>query len=247
MSITYRPPTPNDVPAIAQVLFDGFGSIASAHNFPLDFPAIEAAMGLAGAFTGKANFFGMLAVENDRIVGCNYLDRRNSIAAVGPICVDPAHQGQGIGRKLMQTVLDRARQSAGVRLVQDAFNTTSMSLYASLGFETREPLVLMRGRCKSATTSASVRPMVESDLADCAALCQRIHGFDRTGELRDALAMLRPHVLERGGKIVAYASSPWLWFLNHGAAESENDMHGYSSNPDITKSSTTAGQQHASA
>ncbi len=224
MSITYRPPNPNDIPAIARVLFDGFGSIATAHNFPLDFPTIEHAMGLASAFTGKANFFGMLAVDGERVVGCNYLDRRNAIAAVGPICMDPAYQGKGIGRKLMQAVLDRSKQHPGVRLVQDAFNTRSMSLYASLGFETREPLALMRGTCKSAKISAALRPMAESDLAGCAALCKKIHGIERTGELRDAIAMLRPHVLEREGRIVAYASSPWMWFLNHGVAESENDM-----------------------
>lgn len=224
MAITYRPPTQNDVPAIAQVLFDGFGSIAKAHNFPLDFESIEQAMGLAGAFTGKAAFFGMLAVDGDRVVGCNYLDKRNPIAGVGPICIDPANQAKGIGRRLMQEILDRARSFKGVRLVQDAFNTRSMSLYASVGFEVKEPLVLMRGRCKNAKIGAALRPMTDSDLPACAELCKRIHGFDRTGELRESIQMFRPHVLERGGKIVAYASSPWMWFMNHGVAETENDM-----------------------
>ena len=42
----------------------------------------------------------MVAVEDDQIVGCNYLDRRNPIAAIGPVCIDPAYQGHGIGRKL---------------------------------------------------------------------------------------------------------------------------------------------------
>jgi hypothetical protein len=31
------------------------------------------------------------------------------------------------------------RDAEGIRLVQDTFNATSMALYASLGFEAKEP------------------------------------------------------------------------------------------------------------
>ena len=224
MSIKLRTPVESDAPAIAKIIFDAFAGIANAHNFPLDFPSLDHAIHLTSAFIVMPGIFGVVAEENGTVLGSNFLDERNPIAGVGPITVDPTHQGRGVGRMLMNAVIERRKSSRGVRLVQDAFNTTSMSLYASLGFEAREPLALMRGRCKSAKTSSSLRPMTENDLPACAALCERAHGFSRAGELKDAIKMFRPHVFERAGRIVAYASSPWMWFLNHGVAETESDM-----------------------
>jgi hypothetical protein len=49
-------------------------------------------------------------------------------------------------------------------------------------------------------------------------------GIDRTNELRDAIKMFQPFVLTRAGRVVAYASAPTFWFLNHGVAESLADM-----------------------
>ena len=48
--------------------------------------------------------------------------------------VDPAHQDAGTGRHLMEALLDRTRDAAGVRLVQTAYHARSLALYAKLGF-----------------------------------------------------------------------------------------------------------------
>ena len=225
MSITLRKPTADDVPAIGTIVYEAFASIARKHNFPLDFASKEMADGFAGAFVANPDVVGFVAQDGAKVVGCNFLDKRNPICGVGPICIDPAAQGKGIGRQLMNAVVDAGKGARGIRLVQDAFNTVSMPLYASVGFDVREPLVLVRGQCKSArNTSITVRPMAKRDLPRCAELCEAAHGHDRTGELRDAIGMFRPHVLERGGKIVAYASSPWLWFINHAVAQTEQDL-----------------------
>jgi hypothetical protein len=102
-----------------------------------------------------------------------------------------------------------------------------MSLYTSLGFDAKEPLALVRGKPKAPpklTGAAEARPMREEDLPGCADLCRRVHGVERTNELRDAIKMFQPFVLTRGGKVAAYASAPTFWFLNHGVAESQADM-----------------------
>jgi hypothetical protein len=142
------------------------------------------------------------------------------------VCVDPTTQGSGVGRKTMQAVLGRAksRNARGVRLVQDAFNTVSMSLYTSCGFDVKEPLALMTGVSRSKPATADVRPMAESDLKACAALCERVHGFDRAAELADAMKAFKPMVLVRDGIVRAYASSPHFWILNHAVAETEEDL-----------------------
>ena len=66
--------------------------------------------------------------------------------------------------------------------------------------------------------------MTEADLPACAALCRAMHGIERTGELRDAIQHFNPFVLERGGRLVAYASTPNFFLMNHGVAETPQDM-----------------------
>ena len=227
MNFTLRKPTQNDAADCARIVFDAFGSIARQHNFPLDFPAREMADGLMEAWVPHPKVFGMLAEQNGKVLACNFLDERNAIGGVGPMVVDPEFHGRGLGRLLMQAIVDRGRDMRGIRLVQDAFNTVSMSLYASLGFDVREPLALAQGKCNTApppATHARVRAMTTDDVAQCNAICQRVHGFERGAELADAIRDFRPHVLERGGRITAYASAPWFWLLNHAVADSETDM-----------------------
>jgi predicted N-acetyltransferase YhbS len=225
MTITIRKPTPADVPALGRIVFDAFASIANKHNMPLDFPSIEMANGLMEGWTAHPKVIGFVAEADGKVAGCNFIERRNPIAGVGPICIDPSHQCRGIGRQLMHAVLQVGLDARGVRLVQDAFNSTSMSLYASVGFDAREPLVLMRGKCKSGVRSSfALRPMTENDLPACTALCESVHGHHRSGELVDALKDFEPQVLERNGKLVAYASAPWFWLMNHAVAESETAL-----------------------
>ena len=52
-----------------------------------------------------------------------------------------------------------------------------------------------------------VRPVKEDDLDECEALCKKVHGFERTNELRDATHAFAPVVAERDGRIVAYATT----------------------------------------
>src|SRR5918995_5632426 len=112
-----------------------------------------------------------------------FLSEGDPICGVGPITVDPSVQGSGAGRRLMQAVIERGREAAGVRLVQDAFNTRSYSLYASLGFDVKEPLLLMRGTPRGEpNSSATVRLMAEHDVTACARLCTAVHGYARRHE-----------------------------------------------------------------
>ncbi len=224
-STTVRSIRPDDVEICGRIIFDAFAGIAQRHNFPLDFPSVESATELAGHFTHHPQFYGVVAESGGKVVGSNFLDERDPIRGVGPITVDPGCQQGGVGRRLMEAVLERGRKASGIRLVQDAFNMASYALYASLGFSAKEPLVLMSGRPKSTPSSdVEVRPMRPGDVEACAALCERVHGFPRGNELRDAVKGMHPYVAVRGGRIVAYASAVDFWPLNHGVAEREEDL-----------------------
>lgn len=223
--VTIRPVRPEDLTDCARIMQQAFTGISQRHNFPADFPSVEAVMPLMRFMTSHPRVFGVVAEMDGKIVGSNFIDCRDVIHAVGPITVDPGQQARGIGRKLMRAVLEHSKDAVGIRLVQEAYNTASMSLYTSLGFAPREPLAMLIGKPQGrASGSGEARPMREEDLPQCAELCQRIHGIERSNELADSLKLFRPFVLTRDGRVVAYASAPTFWPLNHGMAETEQDM-----------------------
>ena len=225
MAVELRPATAADVETCGHILYEAFKSIAEQHGFPPDFPSVELATRLAGLLIGHPAIFAVAAESGGKIVGSNFLHEQDRVNGVGPISVSPSLQAQGIGRRLMQAVLQRGREARAVRLVQDAFNTRSFSLYASLGFTVREPLMLMHGTPKSQPIRGfTVRPLGAADVEPCGAICEAAHGITRSDELRDALRMFAPFVVERGGRITGYLSAATLWPLNHGVAETEDDM-----------------------
>ena len=229
MSLTIRPITADDAEDCARITYEAFGRLHDHHRFPRDFPTAETAQQLTGLFIAHPDIWGVVAEREGRILGCNFLDERGPIRGVGPIAVDPESQGQGVGRRLMEAVLQRAEGSQGIRLLQDAFNAQSLSLYSSLGFHVQEPVAVMSGVPRTTdASSVQVRPMTNDDLGACEDLCRRVHGFDRTNELRDALRLpgFSPVVAEREGRIAAWATTLAFFPAACAVAETEDDMRG---------------------
>jgi predicted N-acetyltransferase YhbS len=226
-SIEVRPIEPADAEQCARIVYEAFGGLHDHHQFARDFPTLEAALQLTGMFIAHPAIWGVVAERDGRIVGSNFLDERGPIRGVGPISVDPEAQGQGVGRRLMQAVLERGEGARGVRLQQDSFNVQSLSLYASLGFDVKEPTVVLSGRPRSGPGSAiEVRSLEESDLEPCESLCRSVHGFERTNELRDALEapVFSPLVAVRDGRLTAWATTFAFFPTACAVAETENDM-----------------------
>ena len=218
-----RPPTAADTEPCGRIIYEAFKGIADRRGFPPDFPSVESAVQLAGFLISHPSIFGVVAESDGPVIGSNFLDQRDPIRGVGPITVDPGSQERGTGRRLMQAALDRAQGAAGIRLLQDAHNTLSMSLYASLGFDTKEPIAFIRGRPKSPPSGGvEVRPMRAEDLEACAALCKSVHRYHRTGALQDALKFFSPLVVVRQDRITAYASVVAFW--GHAVGETEQDL-----------------------
>jgi predicted N-acetyltransferase YhbS len=225
MDVRIRPATPDDAGACGRIIYEAFKGIAERHNFRPDFPSADAGTQLAHLFINDPAVFGVVAESGGRVVGSNFLSEWDSIRAVGPITIAPNLQARGVGRRLMEAVIERGRGAAGVRLAQDSFNTTSLSLYASLGFEVKEPLALVEGRVGGDLPDGfEVRPMRDEDLGAVAELCRRVLGFGRAGELKSLAPALKPFVASRGGRVTAYVSAPNFWPLNHAVAEGDEDM-----------------------
>jgi predicted N-acetyltransferase YhbS len=223
--VTLRAAEPADTDALAQIVFEAFGEIHDHHRFQRDFPTVEVAQGLISAWVPHPQVWGAVAEVDGEIAGSNFLDERDPIRGVGPITVRPAGQNSGVGRRLMEAVIERGREAPGIRLVQDGFHMRSLSLYTSLGFDVTAACVVMSGTpAGPVPAGVEVRRLEEADLDACEQLCERVHGFARTGALRDALAAFAPFVTVRDGRVTAYATTISFWPMAHGVAETVEDM-----------------------
>src|ERR1043166_4028203 len=190
MNIKLRSGTSADAEICGRICYDAFKTISEAHGFAPDFAAPEVAIDVLTRMLTNPKSYSIVAEMDGRIVGSNFLDERNSIAGVGPITVDPTVQNRAIGRRLMDAVHERAteRNFDGVRLIQAGFHTRSLSLYAKLGYDVREPLACMQGEALGISVDGHVvRPATEEDVDACNRLCTQVHGHARGGERRDAI------------------------------------------------------------
>jgi hypothetical protein len=87
----------------------------------------------------------------------------------------------------------------------------------------REPLSVLQGPPLNTTFAGyDVRPATEADIAACNNLCRRVHGFDRSVELRDAIAAHTAMVADHLGQITAYATG--VAFSGHAVAATNQDL-----------------------
>jgi predicted N-acetyltransferase YhbS len=224
-SVVVRTATTDDAASCGQICYDAFKAVNTAHGFAPDFANPEVATGLISSMFSDPRYYSVVAEIDGRIVGSNVLDERSIIRGVGPITIHPEVQNMGVGRVLMQAVMHRAceRGAPGVRLVQAAFHNRSLSLYASLGFDIREPLCCLQGRTlERSVPGCHVRPATPADEDACNSLSRRVHGFDRAVELQEAIADGTALVVERGARITGYTTH--LALFGHSTAETNLDM-----------------------
>lgn len=225
MALSLRPAELSDAADVGRICFEAFAAIADEHNFPRDWPSAEFAITAYESFVGQPGVYGVVAELDGKVVGSNFLREYNEIAGVGPISVDPAVQNRGIGRVLMEAVLERSaeRRFPGVRLVQAAYHRRSLALYAELGFQVREPLACLQGALRDMRVPGSeVRPATPDDVAACEALCRYVHGHTRSGELDRGIQRGTARVVVRAGRISAYANLVAL--TGHAVGETNDDL-----------------------
>ena len=204
MKVQLRPIAQEDVANCGRICYQAFKEISEQHGFRRDFSSPDISTQMLQSLADDPAVFGIVAESNGKVIGSNFLWQHDAIAGVGPITIDSQAQSQGVGRLLMRAVLEHGSDCNGIRLVQDAFNLASFSLYSSLDFDVKEPLVLIEGLVKApAPAGYELRKMRAEDLAECAALCNRSIG---TGEPVDSSASR--HFYRRLSRFGIHISSP---------------------------------------
>jgi len=225
-SVSIRAIRVSDVDACGLAGFEAHTAVARAHNVPPEQPSLEFATGLIRAKMADANARGFVAEWRGQVIGSVFLTTfpPGDIAAIGPLTVRPSARG-GVGHRLLEAVLAEARRLgvASVRLVQSPSHLRSLALYTSMGFEPREPLVLVNGPAPAARVAGStVRDALESDVAECNRISQHVLGFARDHQLRAAVAASKAFVIQREDRIFGYTAG--LGFGGHAVASETPDL-----------------------
>lgn len=83
----------------------------------------------------KANYSCWVCEEGDAVLGYSILAMGVGEAHVLNICVAPAEQGQGIGRKMLENLIETARGRAETMFLEvRPSNTVAIALYQDMGF-----------------------------------------------------------------------------------------------------------------
>jgi GNAT superfamily N-acetyltransferase len=211
--------------AAGRICYEAFATLADEHGFEHDFPTVESAAEPIRWMIQHPQFYGVVAERGDRVVGSSFLDERGTILGIGPVSVDPKIQNRRVGRMLMEAMFERAAEvgAPGVRLLQLAYHNRSLALYAKLGMDVRGSFPAMYGDpVRLALPGYEVRPATDDDAAACNALCRRVHGHTRAGEVEDAIADGSACVVERLGRITGYTAG--VNYFSHSVAETRDDL-----------------------
>jgi GNAT superfamily N-acetyltransferase len=125
----------DDLPAIAR-LFDAY------RVFYRQTSDLEAARRFIAERFKRRDSVIFFALADDEAAGFTQLYPSLSSVSMRPIWilndlfVDPAHRGQGVGRRLMDRSRDFARASGAIRieLTTEGINATAQSLYRAAGY-----------------------------------------------------------------------------------------------------------------
>ncbi len=129
-----RDMTRNDLEAVGGVLFRAFNDASSRHGYAPRMADAKEGTAWAWAILRHGPHELVVADVDGRAAGICCLHPRGEQGGIGPVAVDPALQGRGVGRMMMEEVIRRSRGLQSVRLFQEAFNPASFSLYYANDF-----------------------------------------------------------------------------------------------------------------
>jgi GNAT superfamily N-acetyltransferase len=220
---------PGQAEGVGTLVYEAFKEIAERHNFEPAFSTPGLAHFIVRLLAQTEGYESYQLIEDGRPVACNFGDERDEAVGVGPVAVAVDQQGRGLGRRVMEALLERAERNGfrSVRLVQVAYNMQSFSLYHNLGFNVTDMLANVRGRPGDGQQPIDhIREYTPADLEACDTLHREVLGIGRRQDIELMAGFAPPLVLERGGQIAGYLTrfpGPQT-FITHGVARDERAL-----------------------
>ncbi len=222
MTAELRQARAEDVPELGRICYEAFKDLSDRHGFPSDFSTVEFAQQVVGMLVAQEQVYSAAAYDRDTAKGSNFVNMWGDVAGIGPVSVDIAAQGEGLGRRLMEDVIAAAHEQGHemIRLCQDSFTMQSLALYTSMGFDTKEPLAYLE-LAANGEPDPGFRPATAADVDQMDELCQSIYRISRRGDYEVFLALGFPMFVLDRGPIVGYHIGT---ALGHGVAETTEDL-----------------------
>jgi len=189
-TITTRAMAPEDRFEVAELIYASINVWYQQHGLPPIFaggPRVTEVF--HDVYSALAPGCAVVAVapETGRLMGSCFYHPRKHHVSLGIMNVHPNYFGRGVGRALLQSILDHADRHGykAVRLTSSALNLDSFSLYSRAGFVPRclyQDMILpvpadgMRG---TAPGTEMVRPARPADVPAMAALEMEVSGISR--------------------------------------------------------------------
>ncbi|MZE56021.1 hypothetical protein GTY86_33090, partial [Streptomyces sp. SID5770] len=109
MEITVREMKQDDVEAAAAIFFESFNSFNASVGLAPEWPNLEFCRNVILGFIEHPGYKAFVALDGKgRVIGSNFLEFHDSVAAPGPISVEAGEQNRGAGRLLMLASIDCA-------------------------------------------------------------------------------------------------------------------------------------------
>lgn len=139
MSVIVHARFPDDLPAVLAI----FREYVASPNASLAYQDYEREFAsLPGKYAEPEGCI-LLAKQHDAVVGCAALRRvDHARCELKRVYVRPAGRGERTGRRLVEQMIDQARQAGYVQMCLDVLPefVAARKLYASLGFLPAEPV-----------------------------------------------------------------------------------------------------------
>jgi GNAT superfamily N-acetyltransferase len=123
-----------DLDQVGEILFKAFNTCALKYGYAPQMQSVQEGASWAWVMLRHGPSELLIAEVENRAVGICCLNPRGNHGGVGPVAVDPSFQKYGIGRRMMNVLVNRAEGLQSIRVFQDAFNPVSFSLYYSFNF-----------------------------------------------------------------------------------------------------------------
>jgi GNAT superfamily N-acetyltransferase len=150
---------------------------------------------------------GFVAEENGAMIGTAMCWKQgDSHASLGMIIVSPEHQGKGIGRELMNLLLEEL----GSRCMLLIATAAGKPLYERLGFVATGTIHQHQGTMVPIAPVAlaageNIRPAEPGDIAKIIALANRATGMSREVLLKQLVPVAEGAVLECNGELAGFS------------------------------------------
>lgn len=193
--ISLRPMTDADRAEVAELIYASINVWYGQHGYP---PIFRGSPKVTEVFYDVYNDLtpgcNVVAVnpENGRLMGSCFYHPRPEHVSLGIMNVHPNYYGSGVGRKLLQHIIDFTEETPHrtLRLTQSAINIDSFSLYSRAGFVPRYAYQDMfiavpeGGLQDRPPRAAEVRPAMLDDIPAMAALERHVSGITRELDYR---------------------------------------------------------------